>query len=37
VGHGDSTTTTVTVAASPERAFALFFDGFADWWPREFT
>jgi uncharacterized protein YndB with AHSA1/START domain len=33
----DACAATVTVSGSPERAFATFFDGFADWWPREFT
>jgi len=34
---GDAITTTVTVPTSPDRAFAVFFDRFADWWPSEFT
>jgi uncharacterized protein YndB with AHSA1/START domain len=34
---GDAIRASVTVAASPDRAFAIFFDGFADWWPQEFT
>ncbi|TFV63790.1 ATPase [Geodermatophilus sp. DF01-2] len=33
----DATTTTVTVPGSPEQALAVFFDRFAEWWPREFS
>lgn len=28
---------TLTVAAPRERAFAVFTDGLATWWPREYT
>lgn len=34
---GDAITAAVTVETSPDEAFAVFFDRFADWWPREFT
>lgn len=33
----DSITTAITVTGSPEDAFAMFFDRFADWWPQEFS
>jgi len=33
----DAVRRTLTVAAPRERAFAVFTDGLATWWPREYT
>lgn len=35
--EGDAIRRTVTVRATPERAFAAFTEGLATWWPREYT
>jgi hypothetical protein len=33
----DAVRCTVTLPMPPDRAFALFTEGFGTWWPREYT